>query len=36
MGLKMNIPKEISSVNFRLWKPGNMKCRFCFATFQDI
>lgn len=24
------------SVNFHLWKPCNMGCRFCFATFDDI
>ncbi len=24
------------SVNFHLWKPCNMRCRFCFATFDDI
>lgn len=27
---------EIPSVNFHLWEPCNMKCRFCFATFQDV
>ena len=32
----MNIATQIPSVNFHLWKPCNMKCRFCFATFQDI
>ena len=32
----MNISTQIPSVNFHLWKPCNMKCRFCFATFQDI
>lgn len=32
----MNISTEIPSVNFHLWQPCNMKCRFCFATFQDI
>ena len=32
----MNIAMEIPSVNFHLWKPCNMKCRFCFATFQDV
>ena len=26
----------IPSVNFHLWEPCNMKCRFCFATFQDV
>ena len=32
----MNISTQVPSVNFHLWKPCNMKCRFCFATFQDI
>ena len=32
----MKIAAEIPSVNYHLWKPCNMKCRFCFATFQDI
>ena len=32
----MNIISEMPSVNFHLWKPCNMKCRFCFATFQDV
>ena len=35
-GVEMNIPTQIPSVNFHLWKPCNMKCRFCFATFQDV
>lgn len=26
----------IPSVNFHLWEPCNMRCRFCFATFQDV
>ena len=26
----------IPSVNFHLWKPCNMQCRFCFAIFQDV
>ena len=26
----------ISSVNFHLWEPCNMRCKFCFATFQDV
>jgi len=25
----------IESVNFHLWQPCNMHCRFCFATFHD-
>ena len=32
----MNISTQIPSVNFHLWKPCNMQCRFCFATFQDV
>ncbi len=26
----------IPTVNFHLWEPCNMKCNFCFATFQDV
>ncbi len=26
----------IPSVNFHLWEPCNMRCTFCFATFQDV
>ena len=32
----MKIADEMPSVNFHLWKPCNMRCGFCFATFQDI
>ena len=32
----MDIIKSIPSVNFHLWEPCNMKCGFCFATFQDV
>ena len=32
----MNIAAQIPSVNFHLWKPCNMRCGFCFATFQDV
>jgi radical S-adenosyl methionine domain-containing protein 2 len=32
----MNVSAQIPSVNFHLWKPCNMRCRFCFATFQDV
>ena len=31
-----NLLLEIPSVNFHLWEPCNMRCRFCFATFQDV
>ena len=24
------------SVNYHLWEPCNMRCRFCFATFKDV
>ena len=27
---------EITTVNYHLWKPCNMRCGFCFATFVDI
>lgn len=27
---------KIPSVNFHLWEPCNMRCRFCFARFQDV
>lgn len=26
----------IPSLNFHLWEPCNMRCRFCFARFQDV
>jgi len=26
----------IPSVNYHLWEPCNMRCAFCFATFQDV
>ena len=32
----MNLSAKIPSVNYHLWKPCNMRCGFCFATFQDI
>ena len=32
----MNIVERVPSVNFHLWEPCNMKCGFCFATFQDV
>ena len=27
---------RIPSVNFHLWEPCNMRCKFCYATFQDV
>ena len=32
----VSIAIEIPSVNYHLWKACNMRCRHCFATFQDI
>lgn len=32
----MNKQVLIPSVNFHLWEPCNMRCKFCFATFQDV
>ena len=32
----MDIVEQVPSVNFHLWEPCNMKCGFCFATFQDV
>ncbi|MCL5129348.1 viperin family antiviral radical SAM protein [Algibacter sp. L4_22] len=26
----------IPSINFHLWKACNMRCKFCFATFDDV
>ncbi|MEC4049110.1 viperin family antiviral radical SAM protein [Flavobacterium sp. SUN046] len=26
----------IPAVNYHLWEPCNMRCQFCFATFQDV
>lgn len=31
-----NSERLLSSVNFHLWEPCNMQCKFCFATFQDV
>lgn len=28
--------QQIPSINFHLWEPCNMRCKFCFATFQDV
>jgi radical S-adenosyl methionine domain-containing protein 2 len=32
LGKKAILP----AVNFHLWEPCNMRCGFCFATFQDV
>ena len=31
-----SLQQKVPSVNFHLWEPCNMRCRFCFATFQDV
>ena len=31
-----NFSSKVPSVNFHLWEPCNMRCGFCFATFQDV
>ena len=28
--------EKVPAVNFHLWEPCNMRCKFCFATFQDV
>lgn len=32
----MSTSQDIPAVNFHLWEPCNMRCRFCFAPFQDV
>ena len=32
----MSVVREIPSVNFHLWQPCNMRCKFCFARFLDV
>ena len=32
----MSVATKIPSVNYHLWRPCNMRCGFCFATFQGI
>lgn len=34
--LIQNKKQQIPSINFHLWEPCNMRCKFCFATFQDV
>lgn len=33
---EFNKSTSIPSINFHLWEPCNMRCKFCFATFQDV
>ena len=32
----MSIVEGVPSINYHIWEPCNMSCRFCFATFQDV
>ena len=32
----MSVAIAIPTVNYHLWKPCNMRCAFCFATFEDL
>jgi len=35
--IEKTVPQmKIPSVNFHLWQPCNMRCKFCFATFLDV
>lgn len=34
--MQLTSKQFIPSVNFHLWEPCNMRCKFCFATFQDV
>lgn len=34
--MKTNDSYFIPSINFHLWEPCNMRCKFCFARFQDV
>lgn len=31
----MSLVQDVPSINYHIWKPCNMRCKFCFATFQD-
>ncbi|MXY99107.1 radical SAM protein [Candidatus Poribacteria bacterium] len=31
-----NFASNVPSINYHLWEPCNMRCGFCFATFQDV
>jgi len=33
---KSTLELPVPSINFHLWEPCNMRCKFCFATFQDV
>lgn len=34
--MRQTTKQFIPAVNFHLWEPCNMRCKFCFATFQDV
>ena len=36
MNKNVSLKKRIPSVNFHLWEPCNMSCKYCFASFQDV
>lgn len=39
MKMTINSPalsQKIPSVNYHLWEPCNMRCKFCYDTFQDV
>ncbi|SEG80128.1 radical S-adenosyl methionine domain-containing protein 2 [Thermomonospora echinospora] len=36
MGMPDSPRVPVETVNFHLWQPCNMSCRFCFATFRDV
>jgi len=33
---KTKMKLDIQALNYHLWEPCNMSCKFCFATFQDV
>ncbi len=34
--MKNQFSLAVPAVNFHVWEPCNMRCKFCFATFQDV
>ncbi len=30
------VSSRVPCLNYHIWEPCNMRCRFCFATFQDV
>ena len=32
----LSISSNVTTVNYHLWKPCNMECGYCFATFLDL